>query len=202
MTKDNALSFVGQIMTAYKAVMKADSTALEQAIECGKYLALAKENVEAARPKRKWSAWLAEHCPEIHQNTAALYMRLADPDNADAIAECTSIRHADVVLRQPRKRKQESHDEDSEESHDEDADDKDDNSQRVVKRRDVSPDLTSTLLNVDVDEVCRALIDAWDEDHIRQLCDRLHAHFTKPKEDLNTPAQYRRAPSVPAAQPN
>src|SRR6516165_2595127 len=83
MSKDNALSFVGQIMTAYKAVQKADSTALERAIECGKYLALAKENVEAARPKRKWGAWLAEHCPEIHRNTAALYMRLAE--NADAI---------------------------------------------------------------------------------------------------------------------
>jgi hypothetical protein len=102
MSKSNPLSFVGQIMTAYKAVMKAEGSALERAIECGKYLALAKENVEEARPKHKWSAWLSEHCPDIHQNTAALYMRLADPENADAIADCKSIREADMKLRQPR----------------------------------------------------------------------------------------------------
>ena len=90
MSKDNALSFVGPIMTAYKAIMKAEGSALERAIECGKYLALAKENVEATKPKGKWSAWLSEHCPEIHRNTAALYMRLAE--NADAIA--TDPHHA------------------------------------------------------------------------------------------------------------
>ena len=50
MAKDAALSFVGQIMTAYKAVMKAEGSALERAIECGKYLALAKENVEKLSP--------------------------------------------------------------------------------------------------------------------------------------------------------
>jgi len=35
MAKDNALSFVGQIMTAYNAVMKAEGQALKYAIECG-----------------------------------------------------------------------------------------------------------------------------------------------------------------------
>jgi hypothetical protein len=50
MSKDNALAFVGQIMTAYKAIMKAEGSALERAIECGKYLTLAKENVEEAKP--------------------------------------------------------------------------------------------------------------------------------------------------------
>jgi hypothetical protein len=75
MSKDNALAFVGQIMTAYKAIMKAEGSALEYAIECGKYLTLAKENVEAAKPKRKWTAWLDEHSPDIHRNTAALYIQ-------------------------------------------------------------------------------------------------------------------------------
>src|SRR6516165_6102374 len=99
MPTDNALSFVGQIMTAYKAVMKAEGSALQHAIECGKYLALAKENVEAAKPKRKWGSWLEELCPDIHRNTAALYMRLSE--NAEEIADCTSIRQADMKLRQP-----------------------------------------------------------------------------------------------------
>jgi hypothetical protein len=181
MPNDNALSFVGQIMTAYKAILKAEGSALERAIECGKCLALAKENVEEAKPKRKWSAWLAEHCPDIHQNTAALYMRLAD--NAEEIADCKSIREADMKLRQPRKCNDDEDDSDVESSNDKAGD----NSQRVVRR---SPDLTMTLQCVDVDEVCTALIDAWDEEHIRQLCDRLHAHFTKPKE-------LRHAPSAP-----
>ena len=35
MTTDNALSFVGQIMTAYKAVLKTEGNALDRAIECG-----------------------------------------------------------------------------------------------------------------------------------------------------------------------
>jgi hypothetical protein len=42
--KDNsALSFVGQIQTEHKAVLKADGEALKHAIECGKYLNLAKK---------------------------------------------------------------------------------------------------------------------------------------------------------------
>jgi hypothetical protein len=172
MPTDNALSFVGQIMTAYKAILKAEGSALERAIECGKYLARAKENVEAAKPKRKWSAWLAEHCPEIHQNTAALYMRLADPENAKEIADCKSIREADMKLRQPRNGC--NNDSGAESLSDESADDP----QRVV-RTSSSPDLYAMLLSVDVDEVCAALIEAWDEQHIRQLCDRLRAHFTK-----------------------
>src|SRR5262249_2031457 len=99
MPKDNALSFVGQIMTAYKAIMKAEGSALKYAIECGQALKLAKENVESTKPKGKWLRWLAEHCPDIHRNTAALYMRLAE--NADKITDYTSIREADMKLRQP-----------------------------------------------------------------------------------------------------
>ena len=37
-TKDSALAFVGQIMTAYKAAEKAGASALEAALECGSYL--------------------------------------------------------------------------------------------------------------------------------------------------------------------
>jgi hypothetical protein len=176
MANDNALSFVGQIMTAYKAVLKAEGSALAHAIECGKYLALAKENVEAAKPRKKWSAWLAEHCPDIHRNTAALYMRLAE--HSDEIADCKSIREADMKLRQP------SDDGDAQRVVQEDDDDAGESGgdealrERVVRKL-ASQDLTCTLQNVGVDEVCAALIDAWDEAHIRELCDRLRNHFMK-----------------------
>jgi hypothetical protein len=179
MGKDNALSFVGQIMTAYKAITKAEGTALAHAIECGKYLALAKENVEAARPKRKWAAWLSEHCPDIHRNTAALYMRLAE--NEEKIADCASIREADMKLRQP----SQCGDGDSgDESDDGDAqrvvqeDDAGDEAlrERVVRKL-VSQDLKCTLENVGVDEVSAALIEVWDADQLRDLIKRVNAHL-------------------------
>jgi hypothetical protein len=87
-----------------------------------------------------------------------------------------------MKLRQPRKCKPESDSDKPDNEGDdeaEDADDEGDNSQRVV-RTPASPDLYATLLSVDVDEVCTALIEAWDEQHIRDLCDRLRDHFTKP----------------------
>ena len=191
MSKDNALSFVGQIMTAYKAIMKAEGSALEHAIECGKYLALAKENVEAARPKRKWTAWLEEHCRGIHRNTAALYMRLADPENADAIADCASIREADMRLRKPPPDDESVKDDAS--HYDEADDDAGDDAQRVVQRAGASPDLKATLQNTAVDEVYSALTQAWERDHIRALANRLLI-FLGPlaSNDLNIPPTLRR----------
>ena len=183
MPKDNALSFVGQIMTAYKAIMKAEGGALDHAIECGKYLALAKENVEAAKPKRKWAAWLAEHCPDIHRNTAALYMRLAD--NADKIADCTSIRQADMKLRLLHAPEDPEDDvaqrvvQEDDDAGEPESDEAKATRDRVVRKL-ASQDLKCTLENVGVDEVCTALIDAWNEADIRQLCDRLRAHLIKP----------------------
>jgi hypothetical protein len=190
-SKDNsALSFIGQIQTEHKAVLKADGEALKHAIQCGKALNLAKENVLAA--KGKWGQWREEHIPEISQQTASLYMRLAE--NEEAISVCTSIRGADVALR--KHRDPDDDDEADDVGDDEAGDEGDETNNALLVRKGASPDLTTTFLNVGVDEVCTALIDAWDEDHIRQLCDRLHAHFTKPE---SIP---RRAPSAPSVQPS
>ena len=124
MSKDNALSFIGQIQTEHKAVLKADGEALNHAIECGKALNLAKENVLSTKPKGKWLRWLEEHCPDIHRNTAALYMRLAK--NEDKIADCTSMRDADVKLRQSNNDESDSDSDesDAEEVTDEEVDDR------------------------------------------------------------------------------
>ena len=58
----------------------------------------------------------------------------------------------------------------------------------------------ASIVNLGVDEVCTALIDAWDEPHIIELCNRLHAHFTKPAQsappDLIPPV-LRRPPAPP-----
>jgi hypothetical protein len=195
MSKDNALAFVGQIMTAYKAIIKAEGSALEHAIECGKYLALAKENVEAARPKRKWSAWLAEHCPDIHRNTAALYMRLADPENADAIADCKSIREADVKLRQSGNGSCSTTTESPADSDSDESADEADDAQRVVQRTPASPDLAATLHDAAVDEVYSVLTEMWDREQLKGLVNRLLAYFREQtippvvQRPLATPAQ-------------
>ena len=200
MANDNALSFVGKINDEHKLVLKADGEALRHAIECGKALALAEENVLSTKPKGKWLRWLEEHCPDIHRNTAALYMRLAE--NEDKIADCTSIRDADVKLRQ-------SNDDEDDDESDSDADESDaeevtdeeadEVAQRVVQAGSRA-DLADLLQALAVDELCAALIDAWDEPHIIELCNRLHDHFTKPKDDLSIPPTMRRTPLPPVTQ--
>ena len=163
--KDNALNFVGQIMKAYNAAEKARGTALKYAIECGEYLNLAKENVIAAKGKGKWKSWLKENCPDVHQTTAELYMRLAK--NKAKIKDCISVRDADLKLRQPRNATSNTTTSDNEtadtdetaDADDEDADD--DKSQRVVTTpQGGSPDLTAMLENSAVDEIGKALQDA------------------------------------------
>src|SRR5262249_6579315 len=180
MSKDDALSFVGQIMTAYKAIMKAEGSALEYAIECGKYLTLAKENVEEAKPKRKWTAWLTEHCPDIHRNTAALYMRLADPENADAIADCKSIREADVKLRQSSNGSCSTTPESVGDSESDEPADEGDDAHRFGQQTPASPDLATTFKNTAVDEVYTALTQAWDRDQLRDLIKRLMSYVSPP----------------------
>ena len=94
MANDNALSFVGKIKTAYKAAQKADGEALKYAIECGEQLALAFENVEAA--KGTWKSWYSDNIPEIPQTTENLYRRLASAhaDDESIFVDCKSIRDA------------------------------------------------------------------------------------------------------------
>jgi hypothetical protein len=187
--KDNALAFVGQIKTEHKAVLKADGEALKHAIECGKYLNLAKENVVAA--KGKWGKWRDENIPEISQQTASLYMRLAE--NEDQAAKCTSIRQADELLRALSSNSRsntsdKSHGEATDDAATDEADNADEANNALLARKGASPDLTATLQNLAVDEVCTALISAWDEQHIRELCDRLRDHFTKSVIERRTPA--------------
>src|SRR5262249_11548446 len=163
MSKDNALAFVGQIMTEHKAVLKADGDALKHAIECGKALNLAKENVLAA--KGKWSKWREEHIPEISQQTASLYMRLAE--NEKTAAQCTSIRGADVALRTLN-----APDDPTMKSDAVDDDAADETNNALLVRKRASPDLTTTLRNVGVDEVCTALTQAWDREQLDDLIKR------------------------------
>jgi hypothetical protein len=171
MPTDNALSFVGKIKTEHKAVLKADGEALKHAIECGKYLNLAKENVLSTKPKGKWTKWREENIPEISQQTASLYMRLAE--NEGAVAECTSIREADVTLRKSRDDGDDKRDDEAGEA----AGDDDSATNNALLVGGASPDLKATLQNVAVDEVYAALTQAWDADQLRDLMTRVSAYL-------------------------
>jgi hypothetical protein len=95
MTKNSAASFVDQINAEYREVVKAESSALPHAINCGNFLKLAKENLKADNGG-KWLEWLKINCPNISQETASLYMRLAE--HKAKVAKASSIREAQKLL--------------------------------------------------------------------------------------------------------
>ena len=222
MAKDNALSFVGQIMTAYKAVMKAEGSALKYAIECGEALNFAKENVESTKPKGKWKDWLEEHCKEIPPRTERLYRQLASAvaEDPDIFADCESIR--DAV-----KKCNESDDEGGEDSGDEDEGDDSESGDgesgnALPPGSPASPDLTSMLQNSAVDEIGKALQDAnkldevetavitrmtpdkvssaltkaWTADQLRDLIKLVNAYLVT-LTPTPAPSPYRRPPAQP-----
>jgi hypothetical protein len=178
MSNSNALSFVGQIMTEYKAAQKAEGDVFKHAIACGKFLNLAKENVKAA--KGKWLPWLKENCPDIPQTTASLYMRLAE--NEETIADCKSIREADLFLRVQS-------DQERTKSETKEKSLADETNNALLARTPASLDLTTTFLNVGVDEVCTALTQAWDADQLRDLYSRLGNHLSLPVVAPHAPAR-------------
>lgn len=213
--KDSALVFVGQIMTAYKAVMKAEGQALKYAIECGEALNLAKENVESTKPKGKWNAWLKENCSEIQPRTERLYRQLASAvtENPDIFADCESIRSAVAKLQGDDE--EESNEENSNED---DSSDEEESGNALPHQSSTSEDLTSMLENCAVDEigkaledadkleefearvisrltpdkVCGALTKAWPADQLRDLIKRLSTFV----ESLTATPPPSTAPSV------
>jgi hypothetical protein len=219
MSKDNALSFVGQIMTAYKAVMKAEGQALKYAIECGEALNLAKENVESTKPKGKWKDWLAEHCKEIPPRTERLYRQLASAvaEDANIFADCESIR---------KKLNESDDDEDGgdkdtgDDSESDEEEDEEESGNALPLGKPTSEDLTSMLQNSAVDEIGKALQDAnkldevetavitrmtpdkvssaltkaWTADQLRDLIKLVNAYLTTLTPTAPAPSPYRRAP--------
>jgi hypothetical protein len=93
-TRDPALAYVGDIITAYKAAEKAGRDALGHALECGKHLNAAMKTVTAG--KGKWKSWREKNLLGVSEETERLYRRLADAVAQDEnfFAECKSIRDA------------------------------------------------------------------------------------------------------------
>jgi hypothetical protein len=98
---NSAASFIDQIKAAYREVVKAETSALPHAIKCGEFLNLAKENLKAERGGN-WLDWLGLNCPEIAQETASLYMRLAK--HKSEVRKAKSINEARDLLPKAKRR--------------------------------------------------------------------------------------------------
>jgi hypothetical protein len=198
---NSAASFVDPINTEYREVVKAERSALPHAIKCGELLNLAKENVKAE--KMKWGEWLKVNCPDIAQETASLYMRLAE--HKKLVSKAKSIREARELLpkAQPRGREPEIGNTVTNSTDpavvlqatgaDEiiaNIQDDDDKLEEVAK---------ASIVKLTPDKVCDVLTEAWNADQLTALANRLTTHLRSlNKNDLSIPSQFRRtAPPVP-----
>lgn len=80
----------GQIRSAWAAAQKAGRDAMDRAYVVGEKLNAAQAKV----PRGEWGKYLKEHCPEISERTAQVYMRVVSnweyiPDDCTTIVEAT-----------------------------------------------------------------------------------------------------------------
>jgi Protein of unknown function (DUF3102) len=83
LTQEQLSKNAGLINAAHRAVVQANKTSIEKAIEAGTILKACKDSVGHG----EWSKWLHGNCRDISDETARLYMRLADPKNAPKLEE-------------------------------------------------------------------------------------------------------------------
>ena len=89
-------AIITQINAAHDAVVESGKSSLTNAIRAGELLVSAKECVEHG----EWTQWLADNCPNLSEETARLYMRLAkNEDKIEAAAEQNGNAVADLSVR-------------------------------------------------------------------------------------------------------
>jgi hypothetical protein len=147
-------AIITQINAAHDAVVESGKSSLTNAIRAGELLVSAKECVEHG----EWTQWLADNCPNISEETARLYMRLAkNEDKIEKAAEQNGNAVADLSVRGAAKlisKKREG--------------------ATVKKKGGASPDLPTLLKNVGPDELSIAIKQAdWAVEEIRKLITKL-----------------------------
>ena len=196
---NSAASFVDPINAEYREVVKAEKSALPHAIKCGELLNLAKENVKAE--KMKWGEWLNVNCPDIAQETASLYMRLAE--HKSKVSKAKSIREARELLPKAKPRGRERQPEISNgvtNSPDPavvlQATDAGEIIANIQDDADKLAEVAkASIVKLAPDKVCDALIKVWTDDQLRDLIKRVNVYLNAPR-DLNIPPPRR--PLTPA----
>jgi hypothetical protein len=200
-TQSSASAFIEQIKTEYRAVVEAEKSALPHAIKCGEFLKLAKENLKAERGGN-WSDWLGVNCPEIAQETASLYMRLAE--HKKLVGKAKSINEARTLLpkQKRRGRKQEPEISNAVTNSTDPAvvlqatdageiianiEDDTDKLEEVAK---------ASIVKLSPDKVCVALTQTWSADQLRDLIKLVNEYLGT--LTVTTPStSYRRPPAQP-----
>jgi hypothetical protein len=198
----SASSFVDPINAEYREVVKAERAALPHAIKCGELLNLAKENVK--EEKMKWGEWLKVNCPDIAQETASLYMRLAE--HKSKVGKAKSIREARELLpkAKPRGREREPEISNGVTNSTDPAvvlqatdageiianiQDDTDKLEEVAK---------ASIVKLTPDKVCVALTKAWSAEQLRDLIKQVNTYLatlttTPPPRDLGISSTLRRS---------
>jgi hypothetical protein len=176
LTADQLSKNASLINAAHRAVVQANKTSIEKAIEAGTILRACKDSVGHGA----WSKWLYDNCRDISDETARLYMRLADPENSDrleaaakqngnAVADL-SVRGAAKMLAKPQTPEQKAARAAARAAKKEEAD--------AAFFRQIGSNVTELLKALAPDEVFKALKDAeWGTEELTELVKLLNTHL-------------------------
>jgi len=200
-TPSSASSFIEQIKTEYRAVVEAEKSALPHAIKCGEFLKLAKENLKAERGGN-WSDWLGVNCPEIAQETASLYMRLAE--HKAKVGKAKSIREARDLLPKAKPRGREEPEISNGVTNSTDpavvlqATDAGEIIANIQDDTDKLEEVAkASIVKLSPDKVCDVLTKAWTADQLNDLIKRVNAYLATLTATAPS-SSYRRSPAQPA----
>src|SRR6516164_7999995 len=175
----SASSFVDPINAEYREVVKAEKSALPHAIKCGELLNLAKENVKAE--KMKWGEWLKVNCPDIAQESASLYMRLAE--HKTKVSKAKSIREARELLQKAKPHGREPEISNGVTNSTDpavvlQATDAGEIIANIADDADKLEEIAkASIVKLTPDKVCIALTKAWSADQLRDLITRVNAYL-------------------------
>jgi len=183
------------INEVHKAVIEAQQTSLQHAITAGTTLRACKDVI----PHGEWTEWLERNCPDISEETARLYIRLADPKNADRLEEAAeqngnavahlSVRGAARLLAKPQTEEQKAK---RKRSADNKAANKANHEAHAAARAAIEEQVKALA----PDEVFKALKDAhWEIDKLRELANLLNAHLRTLGDPLAIPPSLQRPAS-------
>ena len=178
-------------------MVKAEKSALPHAIKCGELLNLAKENVKAE--KMKWGEWLKVNCPDIAQETASLYTRLAE--HKSKVSKAKSIREARELLPKAKPRGREREPEIS------NAVTNSTDPAVVLQATDAGEIIANIADDTDKleevakvklspDKVCDALTKAWTAEQLHDLAKRVNTYLATLTATAPS-SSYRRTPAQP-----
>jgi len=204
LTPDQLSKNASLINAAHRAVVQANKTSIEKAIEAGTILKACKDSVGHGA----WGKWLYDNCRDISDETARLYMRLADPDNAEkleaaakqngnAVADL-SVRGAAKVLAKSQTPEQKAARAATKATKKAEAE--------AAFLSKIGSNVAELLKALAPDEVLKALKDAeWDTEALSALAKLLNAHLVEvEKATLDIPPALQRQPqaSTPSTQPS